>query len=165
VRAYTRASTAIAVQPQHRTVVVSAWPKPEEWVAKVFRAAVSHEAVQRRLRDTQGDSPIVATILPPRYGMKGMYYTLAPGQPADGESQGPLLGVDPDTTDEPVEVVLSRAEKAYKPTLALEDALDADVRLTPLVVVNVVPASGEVTTVKIPLPQNVWGPKVVMPVF
>ena len=56
-------------------------------------------------------------------------------------------------------------EKAYKRTLALEEALNADVRLTPLVVVNVAPASGEVTSVKIPLPQNAWGPNVVMPIF
>ncbi len=164
-RAYTRASTAILIEPQHQTVVVSAWPKPEEWMAKVVRAAWSHEEVQRRLRDALGDSPMVTTILPPRYGMKGMYYTLPSGQPANRESRGPMMGVDSDTIDEPVELVFARAGKAYKPTLALEDALSADVRLTPLLVVNVVPASGEVTTVRVPLPQNAWGPNVVMPIF
>jgi hypothetical protein len=163
-RAYTRASTAVVVEPQHRTVVVSAWPKPEAWMAKVFRAALSHEEVQRRLREARGDAPIVATILPPRYGMKGMYYTLPPGQPAR-ESRGPIMGVDPDTTDEPVELVFARAGKAYTRTLALEDALNADVRLTPLVVVSVAPMSGEVRSVRVPLPQNAWGPRVVMPLF
>ena len=164
-RAWARASTAILIEPQHRTVVVSAWPKPEAWMANVFRAAWSHEEVQRRLREARGDAPIVATILPPRYGMKGMYYKLPPGQPARAESKGPIMGVDPDTTDEPVELVFARAAKAYKPTLALEEALNADVRLTPLVVVNVAPASGEVTSVRVPLPQNAWGPHVVMPIF
>lgn len=164
-RAYTRASTAILIEPQYRTVVVSAWPKPEEWIAKVFRVALSNDEVQRGLRNARGDSPMVTTILPPRYGMKGMYYTLPSGQPANGESRGPIMGVDPDTTDEPVEVVFARAAKAYKPTLALEEALSADVRLTPLVVVSVGPASGEVTSVRVPLPQNAWGPNVVMPIF
>ena len=163
-RAYTRASTAILVEPQHRTVVVSVWPKPEEWMAKVLRAASSHEEVRRRLQDARGDSPIVATILPPRYGMKGMYYKLPPGLPA-GERTGPIMGVDPDTTDEPVELVFARARKASRRTLGLEEALHADVRLTPLVVVSVVPARGEVTSVRVPLPQNAWGPNVVMPVF
>lgn len=164
-RAYTRASTAIFIDPQHRTVVVSAWPKPEQWMAKVFRVALSNDEVQRRLRNARGDSPIVTTILPPRYGMKGMYYKLPSGQPANGERRGPIMGVDPDTTDEPVEVVFARAAKAYKPTLAFEEALNADVRLTPLVVVSVAPASGEVTSVRVPLPQNAWGPNVVMPIF
>jgi hypothetical protein len=134
-------------------------------MAKVFRAALSHEEVQRRLRDHRGDSPIVTTILPPRYGMKGMYYTLPAGQPASGESRGPIMGVDPDTTGEPVEVVFARAAKAYKPTLPLEEALNPGVRLTPLVVVSVAPASGEVTGVRIPLPRNAWGADVVMPIF
>ena len=75
------------------------------------------------------------------------------------------MGVDPDTTDEPVELVFARAGKAYNRTLALEGALNAGVRLTPLVVVSVVAASGEVTSVRVPLPQNAWGPNVVMPIF
>lgn len=163
-RAWTRASTAILVEPEHRTVVVSAWPKPEEWMAKVLREALNHDEVGRRLRDGRGESPIVATILPPGYGMKGMYYKLPPGLPA-GERAGPLMGVDPDTTDEPVELVFARAEKAYRRTLGLGDALDAGVRLTPLLVVSVVAARGEVTSVRVPLPRNAWGPGVVMPVF
>ena len=163
-RAWTRASTAILIEPEHRTVVVSAWPKPEAWMANVLRAALSQEEVQRRLREARGDAPIVATILPPRYGMKGMYYRLPPGEPA-GESKGPIMGVDPDTTDEPVELVFARAGKVYGPTLAMKDALNADARLTPLVVVSVVAASGEVTSVRVPLPQNAWGPHVVMPIF
>jgi len=164
-RAYTLASTAILIEPQHGTVVVSAWPKPEAWMAKVLRAALSHEEVRWRLQDGRGESPIVATILPPRYGMKGMYYKLPPGQPVSAGSRGPIMGVDPDTTDEPVELVFARAGKAYNRTLALEGALNPDVRLTPLVVVSVVAASGEVTSVRVPLPRNAWGPDVVMPIF
>jgi hypothetical protein len=75
------------------------------------------------------------------------------------------MGVDPDTSSEPVEVVFSRAEKPYKDDLALEEALDASVRLTPLVVADVIPTTGEVARVRIPAPQNAWGPKVKMPLF
>lgn len=165
LRAYVRASTAILVEPRHQTVVVSAWPKPEEWLARVFRAALSHEQVRRRVQAAQEGKPLVATILPPKYGMKGMYYTMPAGREAGSEGGGPLMGVDPDSTDAPVEVVLSRAEKPYKGTLALEEALDASVRLTPLLVVTIVPASGEVRGVQVPLPQNAWGSRVVMPLF
>jgi hypothetical protein len=49
--------------------------------------------------------------------------------------------------------------------VAFEEALDADVRLTPLIVVNVHPASGEIRGVQIPLSQNAWGRHVVMPLF
>lgn len=165
LRTYTRASTAILVQPQHRTVVVSAWPKPEDWMEKVFHAALSVEQVHQRLQEAQRDGPVVATILPPKYGMKGMYYQGSRDEGTSAQNGGPLMGVDPDTVKEPVELVFSRAEKPYRVSLALEDALDVDVRLTPLVVVNVDPASGEITGVHIPPPQNAWGPKIVMPLF
>ena len=75
------------------------------------------------------------------------------------------MGVDPDSSDAPVEVVISRAEKPYKEGLLLEEALDASVRLTPLVVVEVQPNEGKIVNVKVPLPQNNWGPKVVMPLL
>ena len=165
LRAYTRASTTVLFETEQQTVVVSAWPQPEEWAAKVFHAALANEQVQQYLAETQNDKPVVATILPPRYGMKDMYYKLKPGQRNTGSGGGPLNGVDPDTTDEPVEVVFSRAEKPYKENLALKEALDAEVRLTPLVVVTVMPVTGEVTDVRVPLPQNDWGSNVIMPVF
>jgi protein-S-isoprenylcysteine O-methyltransferase Ste14 len=165
LRSYALASTAVLVQPQHRTVLVSAWPKPDDWIEKVFQAALSNEQVRRRLQAEQGDSPVVATILPPKYGMKGMYYKRPLNEGSSTQNGGPLMGVDPDRVKEPVELVFSRAEKPYQEGLALEDALDADVRLTPLVVANINPASGEVTGVQIPLPQNAWGANVAMPIF
>lgn len=165
LRAYARTSTAILVQPQHQTVVMSAWPKPVDWMEKVFQAALGDEEVRQRLQELQGDRPVVATILPPKYGMKGMYYARLRTEGTRVQNGGPLMGVDPDTVNEPVEVVFSRAQKPYQEGLAVEDVLDVDVRLTPLLVVNVNPASGEITGVQVPLPQNAWGPKVVMPLF
>jgi protein-S-isoprenylcysteine O-methyltransferase Ste14 len=165
LRAYTRASVATLSRPEHRTVVMSAWPKPESWMARVIDVALSDPRIRERLEEAAGGKPVVATILPPRYGMKGMYYKLPPGQASGMRNGGPLMGVDPDRVDEPVEVVLSQAEKPYREHLELEDALDADVRLTPLALVSVAPAKGEVTSVRIPLPQNHWGPQVIMSVF
>jgi hypothetical protein len=77
----------------------------------------------------------------------------------------PIMGVDPDSTNEPVQLVFSQAEKAYKKDLALEEALDASVRLKPLVVVDVVASTGEISEILVPLPQNRWGPNVVMPLL
>lgn len=165
LRAYTRTQVATLVRPEHGVVVVSAWPKPQVWMAKVLEAATADARVRQHLEQARGGAPVVATILPPRYGMKGMYYLLPPGQVGANARQGPERGVDPDSVDEPVEVVLSRAEKAYRGRVRLDEALDAGVRLIPLVVVSVIPSSGEVTGVQIPLPQNRWGPSVVMPVF
>jgi hypothetical protein len=76
-----------------------------------------------------------------------------------------FMGLDPDTTAEPVQLVFSQAEKAYKDELALDETLDAGVRKKPLVVVDVVASTGEVSDVLIPLPQNRQGPDVVMPVL
>jgi hypothetical protein len=86
--------------------------------------------------------------------------------PVKGVTRPPdFMGTDPDASTDPVEVVISRAEKPYKDTLALAEALDASVRLTPLVVAEVPPAEGEVAAIRVPLPQNRWGPQVVMPLF
>jgi hypothetical protein len=73
------------------------------------------------------------------------------------------MGIDPDTTVEPVQLVFSRAEKAYKKNLSLEEAFDPGVRVKPFLVVDVIPGTGEVTQVLRPLPQNAWGANVVMP--
>ena len=163
LRAYTRASAAVRWEPEHQAVVVSVWPKGQEWMARVYRAALSQAPVRDRLREGQGPHPMVVTILPPRYGMKGMYYTLPTDAHADGRDG--LMGVDPERSAEPVEVVFSRAEKPHRTNLSMAEALDADVRLTPLVVVDVDHRRGEATRVRIALPRNAWGPGVIMPVL
>ena len=188
LRNYLRASSAVAFAPEHNTAIVSAWPQSEEWLRQVWETARSDERAQQRLSETRDDKPLVATILPPRYAMKGMFYkaepdsnrrlTMAGFSPRRiGRLAGAFLlpfvfplpkdfmGRDPDETDEPVQVVFSRAEKPYKDDLRLEEALDVSVRIKPLVVVSVLPSTGEVTDVLIPQPQNMWGPNVVMPQF
>ncbi len=187
MRAYTGVSTSTVFEPLHNTVILSAWPQPEKWMSKAFQVAHSDKKLQKRLEEVQDAKPIVVTILPPKYIMKGMYYKKTREQGASRLTLsgfsftrlgrlaayfllpwvGPkhFMGVDPDTTNEPVQMVFSRAEKPYKDDLALEEAVDVSVRLTPLVVVDLIPSSGEVTDVIIPLPQNTWGPDVVMPIF
>ncbi len=194
------------MRPDYQAVVISAWPQSPEWLRKVIDTAMADEKVKEQLM-ARGELPLVATVLPPRYRMKGMFYKMGPKPPqseelsdesADkvaggaanestngSEGRGGLIrvariavaflapftrppdfmGVDPDSSDAPVEVVISRAEKPYKEGLLLEEALDASVRLTPLVVVEVQPNEGKIVNVKVPLPQNNWGPKVVMPLL
>ncbi len=72
------------------------------------------------------------------------------------------MGVDPEDY-RPVKIVFSRVEKPYKTTLPLAESLDAGVRTTPLVVVSFLPSTKKVFGVIVPLPQNIWGPQVVMP--
>ena len=188
LRSYTRASAAILFQPQQEAVIVSAWPKSEEWMKGVFHAALDDQRVRQRLQESRDARPLVATILPPKYVMKGMFYKDPSDQSINRTLAGfsfarlarlatifllpkgvsfprALMGVDPDTTNEPVQLVLSSAQKPYKKDLLLEEALDPGVRLRPLVVVTVVPATGAVKDVLIPLPQNFWGPNVVMPLL
>lgn len=162
-RAYTRANTAIVFRPENGTVVVSAWPQPEEWVSQMYEAALADAEVRQHLEESRGEAPVVATILPPRYGMKAMFYKPGEGRALAGG--GPINGVDPDSSDEPVELVFSRASKPYKEGLTLEEALDVSVRLTPVLVVEVVSGAGTISDVHVPLPQNAWGPSVVMPIL
>lgn len=189
LRSYTRAHTAMLARPAQQLVVISAWPQPQQWIARVVDAALADEQVQQRLAE-RGDHPVVATILNPGYRMRGMFYKLTPDQgaqrvtmagfspgrvagiawaflvPTEGWVwRGGLMGVDPDSREEPVQVVFSRAAKPYKDELSFEEALDVSVRLTPLAVVDVHPGQLQVTRVQIPLPQNLWGPKVKMPLF
>jgi protein-S-isoprenylcysteine O-methyltransferase Ste14 len=187
LRGYTRAHTVVVERPESQAIVISAWPQSEEWVQAIIDATLADEHVRQHLEQHKG-RPIVATVLPDRYRMKGMYYKMPPTEPPDpGARRAPLrrigrlalmfmvpirgvtlpsdfMGVDPDESPEPVEVVLSAAEKPYKDSLSLDEALDAGVRLTPLLVAEVTPTADEVA-VKVPLPQNRWGPKVVMPIF
>jgi protein-S-isoprenylcysteine O-methyltransferase Ste14 len=183
LRAYTKASTAILFQPERQMVVVSAWPQPQEWMERVLEVALADREIQQWVKESQGDKPVVVTILPPRYEMTHMFYRTSAEQPWNGFGRWMqfftstlippsgfglwdwLNGVDPDSTNEPVKLVFSQAEKAYKKDLPLEEALDASVRIKPLVVVDVVPSNGEIGDILVPLPQNFWGPNVVMPLF
>jgi protein-S-isoprenylcysteine O-methyltransferase Ste14 len=189
LRGYTRARTVIVNQPQDRAVAISAWPQPEAWVDRVLDVTLADERVGEHLE--KGGTPYVVTILPARYKMIGMYYDL-PRSQEDRERRerfgGPLrrvgrialmflvpiegitrpaefMGVDPDGNEESVRVVISRAEKPYKDDLTLDEALDVSVRLTPLVVAELVPDGSEVRAVKVPLPHNRYGPRVVMPLL
>jgi protein-S-isoprenylcysteine O-methyltransferase Ste14 len=174
LRSYTRAASAVLIQPEHQTVIISVWPQPAEWMARVVGTAYADDKVRHRLAEEQGGDPVVATILPARYGMRDMYYKRASQRQAKGLHTASLglpmvnrlyMGVDPATSDAPVEVVFSRAEKAYKDKLPLDEVFDAGVRLIPLVVVEVDHGVGQVVGVHLPLPQNFWGPDVVMPIL
>jgi len=193
LRSYTQRHTLIVERPQEKAVVISAWPQPRDWVTRVFEVTLADEQIQGRLQDWRED-PVVVTILPPLYIMKGMYYKLPPEKDdasQEGESPSTLrrigelsarldgllfpvegatrpdhfMGVDPDNSHDPVQVVISRANKPFKEVLPFDEILDASVRLTPLVVADVQPREAEVVEVRIPLPQNRWGSQVVMPVF
>lgn len=181
--AMTRASSAIVFKPDHQMVVISAWPKPDRWMHEAVGAALQDERVSDRLDETRRGSPVIATILPPHYDMKGMYYTM--GSPIRLTIQGfnlrrigqiarkhllpfkvfwkTSMGEDPDKHNGPVKIVFSRAEKPYKTALPLSESLDAGVRMIPLVVATFLPSDKRVYGVIEPLPQNYWGPQVVMP--
>ena len=181
--AMTRASSAIAFKPDHHMVVISAWPKPDDWMHEAVDTALQDERVSDRLDETRRGSPVIATILPPQYAMKGMYYTM--GSPIHHTMQGlslqrlrrialrhllpfkyffwkTFMGVDPEDY-RPVKIVFSRVEKPYKTPLPLAESVDAGVCMTPLVVVSLMPSTKLVSSVIEPLPQNSWGPQVVMP--
>jgi protein-S-isoprenylcysteine O-methyltransferase Ste14 len=188
-RAYTRSHTATLEDPGNQEVVIGVWPKSDAWLEKAVGAARSNELVAERLEKRE-DVPIVTTILPSDYGMNDMYFKLAPQSgahlrveslslarivnramlwltPTSGFTWGaePWLGIDPDKSYEPVRVVFSQARKPYKSGLQLDEALDPSVRLRPLVIAHVQPDTGNVVQVQFPLPQNGWGPNVIMPVF
>ena len=183
LHAYTRASVSTLPLPARNALVVSAWPKPDAWMEGVFEAALAGSEAPRALQESAGESPAIVTILPPRYRMKNMFYKAPSELSRSGSSllwMGHIaagflmpvrgitlpkdsMGIDPDTTAEPVQVVFSRAEKAYKKNFSLEEALDPGVRVKPFLVVDVNPGTGEVTQVLRPLPQNAWGANVVMP--
>jgi protein-S-isoprenylcysteine O-methyltransferase Ste14 len=190
LRGYTRASSVIVERPADRMTVISAWPQSESWVGGIMDATLADEGVREHL-PADGSDILVATILPHRYVMKGMYYKMPPGEDgsgAEGSAAGLLMrlgriaaaflvpiegvtrpehfmGLDPDESDGSVEVVISRARKPYKTSIGPGEVLDASVRLTPLMVVDLPPDGGKVEAVRLPLPQNRWGPRVVMPLF
>ncbi len=65
-----------------------------------------------------------------------------------------------------VHFVVAKADKAYLDSvLPLEDVLDLGVRWRPLAVTNVIQGTRPVGPIRRTMPQNVWGPDVVMPMF
>jgi protein-S-isoprenylcysteine O-methyltransferase Ste14 len=181
--AMTRASSAIVFKPDHHMVVISTWPKPDRWMHEAVDTALQDERVSDRLDEARRGSPVVVTILPPQYAMQGMYYKRGPNTdhtmqglnlqrlrriaqrhllPFKGFFWKTFMGVDPEDY-RPVKIVFSRAEKPYKATLPLSESLDAGVLTTPLVVASFLPSTKKVFGVTVPLPQNIWGPQVVMP--
>ena len=146
LRDYTIAHTAIDFQPNHRMVIVSTWPKPAQWMERVVETALADHEVGRHLRERRGNSPVVATILAPHYPMTHMYYKLPSDSHGSHRKSGfPSMGVDPDRTRDPVQVVFSTAHRPYRHELSLKEVFDPGVRLTPLLVVHVVPARKEVS--------------------
>jgi protein-S-isoprenylcysteine O-methyltransferase Ste14 len=89
LRSYTRSHTVIVERAEAQAVVISAWPQPEDWVARIIDTTLADNRVQERLR-VREDRPLVVTILPARYVMKGMYYTLPPSV---GEAEQQEIGV------------------------------------------------------------------------
>ena len=182
--AMTRASSAIVFKPDHNMVVISAWPKPDQWMHEAVDTALQDERVSDRLKEARQGSPVIATILPPQYPMLGMYYKrgttshltmrsfsfwklyritrrhLLPGK---GLFWKKFMGEDPDKHQGVVKIVFSRVEKPYKTTLPLAESLDAGVRMTPLVVASFLGPTKQAYGVIIPPLQNNWGPKAVMP--
>jgi protein-S-isoprenylcysteine O-methyltransferase Ste14 len=182
--AMTRASSAIVFKPDHHMVVISAWPKPDGWINETIDTALQDEQVSDRLDETRRGRPVVATILPPQYVMRGMYYKQGSTfhltmqglnlqrlrriaqrhlLPFKGFFWENFMGEDPDKYNGAVKIVFSRVEKPYKTTLPLAESIDAGVRMTPLVVATFLPSTKQMVGVIIPPPQNNCGPQVVMP--
>lgn len=154
--------------------MISVWPRSDAWIEETVRDAARDNGAWRRLRVEARRTTVVATILPPGYPMKDMYYD---GDP-DGMETDPLTaGIDlpllyrliamgrPPQPQDTVQVVFSLASKAWKRQLAPAEALDPGVQLTPVVVVDIIPSNKEIVGVRYPQPRNAWGPDVVMPLF
>lgn len=127
--------------------------------------ALQNERISDRLNEARQGSPVIVTILPPLYAMRGMYYkrglttdltmkslslqrlrriALRHLLPVKDYFWETFMGVDPDKYSGAVKIVFSRAEKLYKSTLPLAESLDAGVRMIPLVVVSYQPLTKQV---------------------
>ena len=162
-----------------KRLVVSAWPLPEAWMEGVFEATLAGSGAPKALQKNRGEGPAIVTILPPRYRMGKMFHKVpSRSRPdrahrcrvsLDGPNSGRLLGAGPrsDSAErldgdrsghdaELLQLVFSRAEKSPQEELRSRRS-DPGVRVKPFLVVDVIPAMGDVTQVLRPLPQNAWG--------
>ncbi len=175
LREATRHASSIVVPEQERQVMISVWPQSEAWIEETVRLAAHDSRVWGRLRVKGARSTVVATILPPGYPMRDMYYDDDPEETEIASLLGagvylPFLyrfaamGRPPQPGDT-VQVVYSIAGKAYKRNLPPAEALDPAVQLTPAVVVDYIPSTKKIVRVRFPPPRNAWGADVVMPLF
>ena len=170
LRSFTIASSAHLFLPERQMLVLSVWPESDAWMRRISTAALTAE-VQQRIDAAAPGRPIVATILTPRYGMKDMFYKRARTPRASRSHAGfpsiyrTYMGRDPASTEEPVEVVFSRAERAYSSDLSLSEVFEPGILLVPIAVIAVDPKTGATAELHLPLPQNAWGANVVMPIL
>lgn len=174
LREATRSAASIVVHEQDRLVMISVWPRSDAWIEETVRLAARNNLAWNRLRVKANRSTVVATILPYDYPMRDMYYdddaeeteilTLAAGVGLPFVHRAFAIGAPP-RPDDAVQVVFSRASKGYKRYISPAEALDPDVQLTPLVVVDYLPSTGTIAGIRYPPPRNAWGADVVMPLF
>jgi hypothetical protein len=174
LRGMTLAASPIVVDEENRVVMISVWPQPDGRIEETVRQAAQDTRVRRRLGVKGARTTAVATILPPGYPMRDMYYDDAQEETEIAVQRSGVdlpflyrliaMGRSPQP-DDAVQIVFSIASKAYKRNLTPAEALDPAVQLTPLVVVDYIPSTNRVVSVRFPPPRNAWGADVVMPLF
>ncbi len=89
LREATRNASPIVVHEQDRLVMISVWPQSAAWIEETVRLAALDSRVWERLRLKGARTTVVATILPPGYPMRDMYYDDDPNE-TEIASLGPL---------------------------------------------------------------------------
>ena len=187
LRQYTINHLSLLELPEDNVLAISVWPTDEQTMTSTLRAVIDRPNTGIPFG---GEEPLFVTLMPTDYRQKASYYLLNPSQasfarldgltwknlgrlvraflvPTRGYAWGswPLMG-HPPTDGDKVHFVVAKADKAYLDSvLPLEDVLDLGVRWRPLAVTNVIQGTRTVGPIRRTMPQNVWGPDVVMPMF
>ncbi|MBI4464417.1 MAG: isoprenylcysteine carboxylmethyltransferase family protein [Acidobacteria bacterium] len=181
LRQYTINHVVQAAIPQERILAIAGWPEDARRVeiGSLAQRVLSDPEVNRQIQN-EGNSAFSVHLLPDDYGMVNMFgnvgpRTMTPEFTADRfrfvtRYLFPFLGGDRRyrpmgrPQQGKLKLVLSRVDKPDRDWIPLDQVLDASAKMTPIAMVDVDVATGEIIERSDPGRRSVWGP-ITMPIF
>jgi len=148
LRNFTVASLYTAELSDRNILAVSVFPHDEAYLRDVVEKAVAIDAVRNALAG-QGEVSFTAHVLPKDYGMLGKFVSIDQRQRAEiikyfvnrSSMTGFLWGTDTDD----VKIVLSKIDKPSQPFVPLNEIMDMNAKMTPVLIADLNVPTGTLT--------------------
>lgn len=181
LRQYTINHVAQAPLPQERMLAIAIWPQDTSQVeiASLADRVLRDPQITNQIRQ-EGEAAFAVHVLPADYGMVNMFAnvgqrTMTPEFTADRfqfvvRYLFPFLGGDRryrpmgHPQQDKLKLIFSRVDKPGEPAIPVDQVLDMNAKMTPVAMVDVDPATGQIVKREDPGRRSVWGP-VTMPIF
>ncbi|MBI4454310.1 MAG: hypothetical protein HY644_00245 [Acidobacteria bacterium] len=181
LRQYTVAHVVQETLPDQRMLAIAVWPEDSARVeiARLTQQVLQDPQVAGRIRQ-EGEGSFAVHLLPGDYGMVNMFANVGQRTMTPEFSAARFQFVarylfpflEPNRRYRPMghpeqktlKMVFSRVEEPGQPVIPLDSVLDMDAKMTPVAMINVDTATGQILKHEDPGGRSVWGP-ITMPIF